>query len=69
MKAFWTVFLSMCLYALLTLLHAGVAVWLWHVIIVPVFMAPSITFWQMYGIIWFLRFIWPNAIQFGENDE
>ena len=54
-----------CLVAILTLvlligltfLYAAIGCWLWGIIIVPVFGAPVLTYWQMYGLIILARMI------------
>lgn len=49
-------------------IYAGLAVWLWGAIVVPVFGVPVVTYWQMYGLILFLRVINPlNTSIFKEN--
>lgn len=41
----------------LTFLYAAIGCWLWGIIIVPVFGAPVLTYWQMYGLIILARMI------------
>ena len=41
----------------LTFLYAAIGCWLWGAIIVPVFGAPVLTYWQMYGLIILARMI------------
>ena len=53
---------------LLSFLTAGLATWLWGLIVVPVFGAPVISYWQMFGLIWLLRLVWPNHVSPGSND-
>lgn len=48
-------------------IYAGLAVWLWGLVVIPVFGAPAVTYWQMYGLILFLKVISPNAFTFKEN--
>ena len=47
---------------LLSFLTAGLATWLWGLIVVPVFGAPVLGYWQMFGLIWLLRLMLPNHI-------
>lgn len=42
------------------LVLAGIANWLWGLIIVPVFGAPVLTYWQMYGIMILIRLLVPT---------
>ena len=42
------------------LILAGIANWLWGLIIVPVFGAPVLTYWQMYGIMILIRLLIPT---------
>ena len=42
------------------LILAGVANWLWGLIIVPVFGAPVLTYWQMYGLMILIRLLLPT---------
>ena len=47
---------------LLSFLTAGIATWLWGLIVVPVFGLPALGYWQMFGLIWLLRLILPTNI-------
>lgn len=44
------------------LIGAAIAAWLWGLIIVPVFGAPVLGYWQMYGIIIFIKLLFPMNI-------
>ena len=46
----------------LSFITAGLATWLWGLIVVPVFGAPILTYWQMFGLIWLLRLMLPNYV-------
>ena len=46
----------------LSFITAGIATWLWGLIIVPVFGAPALSYWQMFGLIWLLRLIVPTNV-------
>ena len=46
--------------AIFGLVLAGIANWLWGLIIVPVFGAPVLTYWQMYGIMILIRLLIPT---------
>lgn len=45
--------------AIFGLILAGIANWIWGLIIVPVFGAPVLTYWQMYGIMILIRLLFP----------
>lgn len=47
---------------LLSFLTAGIATWLWGLIVVPVFGLPALGYWQMFGLIWLLRLVLPTHI-------
>lgn len=47
---------------LLSFLTAGIATWLWGLIVVPVFGLPALGYWQMFGLIWLLRLILPTSV-------
>ena len=50
------------LVAILCLLGAAIAMWLWNVIMVPLFGMPVLGYWQMYGIIILARLIFGSRI-------
>ena len=41
---------AILLFIILCLLGAAIAMWLWNVIMVPVFGMPALGYWQTYGI-------------------
>lgn len=41
---------------------AAIATWLWGLIIVPVFGAPVLGYWQMYGIIILIKLLFPISV-------
>lgn len=49
------------LMAILYLLQSAIALWLWNIIVIPVFGAPALTYWQMYGLMWLARLIIPHS--------
>ena len=57
-----------CLAVLLSLITNFIAVWLWGIIAVGVFGLPSLTFWQMFGLVWLVRLILPNSYIRSNND-
>lgn len=40
-----------------------IALWLWNIIAIPIFGAPALTFWQMYGLMWLVRLFFPRNIR------
>jgi hypothetical protein len=42
---------------LTVILYAAIGMWLWNLILVPLFGAPVIGYWQMYGIMILARMI------------
>lgn len=44
------------------LIGAAIATWLWGLIIVPIFGAPVLGYWQMYGIIILIKLLSPINI-------
>ena len=57
-----TIILAICLVIVGNLLLAGIALWMWGLVIVPVFGAPALTFWQMYGIMVLIDCLMPTRI-------
>ena len=47
---------------------AAIAVWLWKLIIIPVFNAPEISYWQMYGLLFLVRIILPTSTKTVEKN-
>ena len=54
---------------LLSFLTAGIATWLWGLIVVPVFGLPALGYWQMFGLIWLLRLILPTNISSSSSKD
>ena len=42
-------------------LYAAIGMWLWNIILVPLFGAPIIGYWQMYGIMILARLIFGRS--------
>ena len=38
-------------------IYAAIGMWLWNIIVVPVFCAPVLGYWQMFGLMWLVRMI------------
>ncbi len=56
------------LVAVLCLLGAAIAMWLWNVIMVPVFGMPVLGYWQMYGIMILARMIFGRSSSSSSSD-
>lgn len=41
---------------------AGIGMWLWGAIMVPVFGLPALSYWQTFGLIWLIRILMPNYV-------
>lgn len=56
---------SWCLIILLVIgliwLDVQIACWLWGLIAVAIFGLPALSWWQMFGLIWLMRFIMPTS--------
>lgn len=55
-----------CMLAILVLvicifLYAAIGMWLWNIILVPLFGVPIIGYWQMYGIMILARLIFGRS--------
>lgn len=57
------------LMAILLFGGAWIALWLWNVIAIPVFNAPALTFWQMYGLMWLLRLLFPRNVKMSSEHK
>lgn len=53
---------------LLSFITAGIATWLWGLIAVPLFHAPVLGYWQMFGLMWLLRLMLPTSVSTGGKD-
>ena len=61
-EAFLAVILVFAIALVVNLIFAGIAAWMWGLIIVPVFGAPVLTYWQMYGIMVLISCILPTRV-------
>lgn len=52
-------------------LNAALSLWLWGLIIIPIFNAPILTFWQMFGLCVLARLMVGGMLKvsFGKKDE
>ena len=71
MKLLSGVFAALLVFLIYMLVYvpgALIACWLWSTIIVPVFSAPTLTFWQMYGILWLFKCLNIGNININDKD-
>ena len=54
------ILLIVVIWAAISFATAGIALWLWNIIAIPVFAAPVVGYWQMFGIMWLLRLLIPT---------
>ena len=62
MEVFGKIMTILLIVLCLGFIGAGIALWLWNAVAIPVFGAPELSYWQMYGLILLLRFIVPTSI-------
>ncbi len=67
MKTIGTILMTCFIVMIVSFVFAGIATWLWGLIITPVFGAPVITYWQMYGIRILLNILLPNHNSLSSN--
>ncbi len=48
---------------ILFLVPAAICVWLWGLILVPIFGVAQISFWGMYGLIWMIQLMTGSLIE------
>lgn len=58
---FGALVLAIAVLCVMSFITAGLALWLWNLIVIPVFAAPVLTYWQMYGIICLIHLMLPTA--------
>ena len=65
----WTLLILSVFLALA--LNAALGLWLWGLIIIPIFNAPVLTFWQMFGLCLLARLMTTGifTVSFGKKDE
>lgn len=71
-----TFIISIFIVAIIFLIPAAACLLLWNLILIPIFNLPEISFWMMYGLVWFFRLISGSLIDellltsaFGNNDD
>ena len=53
--------LAILVFVICIFLYAAIGMWLWNIILVPLFSAPVIGYWQMYGIMILARLIFGRS--------
>ena len=51
--------LTILVFVICIFLYAALGMWLWNIILVPLFGVPVIGYWQMYGIMILIRLFFP----------
>lgn len=52
---------GLILFAIIIFIGPAIATWLWGLLMVPIFGAPPLTFWQMFGLMILLRLLIPTS--------
>ena len=60
LAAIGAIFVAIIVALVFGFIGAAIALWLWNVIAIPVFGAPVITYWQMYGLMILIRLMLPT---------
>ena len=60
--------LAIFVIVLTVVLYAAIGMWLWNLILVPLFGAPVIGYWQMYGIMILARMIFGRSSSSSSSD-
>ena len=68
-KGCLTALLAVVLLIGLAFLYAAIGCWLWGAIMVPVFGLPTLTYWQMYGIIVLARIVFGSHSSVSTNNK
>ena len=53
--------LTILVFVIRIFLYAAIGMWLWNIILVPLFGVPIIVYWQMYGIMILARLIFGRS--------
>ena len=65
---FWSCMLTIFVLAICIFLYAAIGMWLWNITLVPLFGAPVIGYWQMYGIMILARMIFGRTSSSSSSD-
>lgn len=68
LEIFWGCMLAIFVIILTVILYAAIGMWLWNLILVPLFGAPVIGYWQMYGIMILARMIFGRGSSSSSSD-
>ena len=60
--------LAILVVVLVIFLYAAIGMWLWNITLVPLFGAPVIGYWQMYGIMILARLIFGRSSSSSTSD-
>ena len=61
LEAFGGCMLAILIVVFVIFLYAAIGMWLWNITLVPLFGAPVIGYWQMYGIMILARMIFGRS--------
>ena len=61
LEIFGSCMLAILVFVICIFLYAAIGMWLWNIILVPLFGAPIIGYWQMYGIMILARLIFGRS--------
>lgn len=53
--------ITFILFVIFAFIYAAIGCWLWSAVMVGVFGLPTLTYWQMYALIWLARVIFPRG--------
>jgi hypothetical protein len=68
LKIFGGCILAIFIIILTIILYAAIGMWIWNLILVPLFGAPVIGYWQMYGIMILARMIFGRGSSSSSSD-
>ena len=61
LESFGGCMLAILVFVICSILYAAIGMWLWNIILVPLFGVPVIGYWQMYGIMILARLIFGRS--------
>ena len=68
LEIFGDCMLAIFIIILTVVLYAAIGMWIWNVTLVPLFGAPVIGYWQMYGIMILARMIFGRTSSSSSSD-
>ena len=69
LEIFGSCMLAIFIFVIIVFLYAALGMWLWNIILVPMFGIPVIGYWQMYGIMILARLIFGRSSTSSLNDD